>query len=352
MTLRIITVIGTRPQFIKSAPVSEQFRLKGIDEQVINTGQHFDPDMAGVFFKDLDLSPPAINLDVHGDTPTETLGRMMSGLEGAFAEMKPDVVVVYGDTNTTLAGSIIASRCGHPIVHIEAGLRSHNKAMPEEINRIVADHCASLHLCPTRTAVRELEREGIMGESVIHIGDVMLDLALRYRPIAAERSKILADLELTGSEYAVATVHRQENTDDPKVLKAVFDYLAAESRLLPIVLPLHPRTRKSIEGLGIDFAAIRLIPPLGYIDMVRLMSEAKCVYTDSGGLQKEAYFFGVPSVILRNETEWVELIDSGWSRYWRDPKKAISTGILGRIDDFGGGNAATLAVQAICDRFV
>ncbi len=351
MSLNIATIVGTRPQFIKSAPVSEQFRVVGVKEHVINTGQHFDTEMSGVFFDDLGLLPPARNLNAYGATQTETLGRMMMGLEKAFAEIRPDAVVVYGDTNTTLAGALIASRHGYPLVHVEAGLRSHNKSMPEEINRIVADHCSSLLLCPTYTAVKELEREGIAGDHVIHTGDVMYDLALRYRPIAEERSSVIEHLELEGRDYAIATVHRQENTDDPEALKAVFDYLEEQARDVPIVLPLHPRTRNAINGLELSLSGVTLIPPLGYIDMVRLTSGAARVYTDSGGLQKEAYFYGVPSVILRNETEWVELINSGWSVFWRGAAPIPSAQALEKIDDFGDGNAAVQVVAAICETF-
>ena len=325
--MKILTIVGARPQFVKAAVVSRAIRENDhMSEVMLHTGQHFDADMSAIFFNELAIPEPAYHLHVHGGSHGDMTGRMLAALEPVLMTERPHWVVVFGDTNSTLAGALAAAKLNIPIAHVEAGLRSYNRNMPEEINRVVTDHVSTLHLCPTQTAVANLAKEGIR-ENVHDVGDVMYDaslFALKQPP----RTSIVHDLQLQPGKYAVATVHRAENTDDPIKLKSIINYLVECGREAPIVLPLHPRTRRAAERSEISLKGLLVIEPLGYLDMAWLLSGACGVYTDSGGLQKEAYFHRVPCVTLRSETEWVETIGHGWNRLWSQqdylPRREIS----------------------------
>jgi UDP-GlcNAc3NAcA epimerase len=309
--MKVATVVGARPQLVKAAAVSRVLRQHHA-EILIHTGQHYDRGMSEVFFADLQIDPPAVNLGVGSGSHGEQNGAMLAAIERVLVAERPDWVLVYGDTNSTLAGALAASKLRLPIAHVEAGLRSFNRAMPEETNRVVADHIADLLLCPSRTAVDNLAAEGIRN-GVHLIGDVMLDALLFALNRARTQSDVVARLGLTDHHYVVATVHRAENTDDPSRLASVLG--ALEQSPDPVVLPVHPRTRKVMEQTDpCAGGRILLTDPLGYLDMVRLASTARLIVTDSGGLQKEAYWLGVPCVTVRDETEWVETVTAGWNR--------------------------------------
>ena len=315
----VVGVVGARPQFIKAAPVSRALAgHPGIREAIVHTGQHFDPEMSETFFRELELPEPAYNLGIHGGGHGTMTGRMMEALEPIFRVELPDAVLVYGDTNSTLAGALVASKLDIPVAHVEAGLRSFNRQMPEEINRVVADHVSTLLYCPTSTAVENLAREGIV-TGVENVGDVMYDAALHAAAPRRVGTDVLERLGLIEGTYAVATVHRAENFDDPEALSERFDYLRSKARQQPIVLPLHPRTRRAVERDKLSLNGLTVVPPCGYLEMHRLLEGATVVYTDSGGLQKEAYFHRTPCVTLREETEWVETVECGWNRLWRGP---------------------------------
>jgi UDP-GlcNAc3NAcA epimerase len=336
VALKILTIVGARPQFIKAAAVSRAIReTDGLSEVMIHTGQHFDPNMSDIFFDELDIPKPSHQLDIHGGGHGEMTGRMLIAIERVMLSEKPDWVVVYGDTNSTLAGSLAASKLQIPVAHVEAGLRSFNRRMPEEINRVVTDHLSTLHLCPTKNAVKNLANEGVT-KGVHHVGDVMFDATVFAAQQARHRSSILADMSLKAGNYAVATVHRAENTDEPRQLRAVIDFLKSCAARLPVVLPLHPRTEQATRRLGIDLGGLTVIAPVGYLDMTKLLSSASEVYTDSGGLQKEAYFHRVPCTTLRDETEWTETVTHGWNRLWKGPPYTERR----EIDEYGEGRAA------------
>ncbi len=331
----IFTVVGARPQFIKAAAVSRALAAAGLREVIAHTGQHFDASMSGVFFTELEIPEPAYNLGVHSAGHGAMTGRMLEKLEAAMIVEKPDVVLVYGDTNSTVAGALAAAKLHIPVAHVEAGLRSFNKRMPEELNRIVTDHLSTQLYCPTQAAAANLSREGIHA-GVHAVGDVMYDMCLASAVRAEERSTILGRLELAPGSYAVATIHRAENTSDAAQFARVIDWLSGQARERPIVMPIHPRTAKLVAGLDRELARIRIIEPLGYLDMTRLVHQSAAVFTDSGGLQKEAYFHRVPCVTLRSETEWVETVAAGWNRLWTsdryEPRKDIA--------DYGDGRAS------------
>ncbi len=336
----ILSVVGARPQFIKAAAVSRALRLRaGVREVLVHTGQHFDANMSDVFFADLALPPPDRHLGISGGSHGEMTGRMLIALEAAINEIRPDWVLVHGDTNSTLAGALAAAKLGVPVAHVEAGLRSFDRGMPEEINRVLTDRLSRLLFCPTATAVANLAAEGMM-QGVHHTGDVMYD-ALLHHIGKAKAGGILARLGLRVGEYGVATVHRAGNTDDAERLRRVLEFLQARSKDLAMLLPLHPRTRRALKRAGLDPSGIRTIEPLGYLDMLQLLDGAAAVFTDSGGVQKEAYFLRKPCVTLREETEWPETIAAGWNRLWTVPDYAPRQ----EIADFGDGNAGT----AICD---
>jgi len=313
----LLTIVGARPQFVKAATVSHRIReRKELREVFLHTGQHYDENMSDVFFEELDMPMPDFNLAIGSGTHGQQTGQMLSEIERVMLEVRPDLALIYGDTNSTLAGALAASKLHIPIAHVEAGLRSFNRQMPEEVNRVVADHLSSLLFAPTETAVRNLAREGICGEHVIQVGDVMYDAALRAAPRTRERSQIHQRLDISRGNYVLATVHRAENTDNVQRLRVILAALTQIAERVPVVLPLHPRTqRKMIEaGLEEMVRSLKTTEPLGYLDMLALEIDAKVIVTDSGGVQKEAYFQRVPCVTVREETEWVELVEAGWNR--------------------------------------
>jgi len=345
VSLRILTVVGARPQFIKAAVVSRAIAGEPrAAEIMVHTGQHFDANMSDIFFSELAIPAPARHLGISGGGHGEMTGRMLAALEPVMIEAKPDMVVVYGDTNSTLAGALAAAKLRLPVAHVEAGLRSFNRAMPEEINRVLADHASDLLFCPTRAAVENLRREGI-GVGVHQVGDVMYDAALFVGAASGQRSSIVERLGLESGRYALATLHRAENTDDPRALGRALDYLKSAARERRIVFPVHPRTRAAIAAAGLSVAGLEAIEPLGYFDMHRLLQGAALVFTDSGGLQKEAYFHRVPCVTLRSETEWVETIACGWNRLWHVESYQPRVD----IDEYGDGRAGERILGAILE---
>lgn len=315
--MKIATVVGARPQFIKAAAVSRVLRATpGVREVLVHTGQHYDENMSEVFFRELEIPEPHYNLGIGSDSHGAQTGRMLEAVEGVLLKEKPDWVLVYGDTNSTLAGALVAAKLHIPVAHVEAGLRSFNRRMPEEINRVLTDHVSDLLFAPTETAVENLRREGLPDDRIRLVGDIMLDAAMYYATKAERESRILEELNLKPKTYILATIHRAENTDTAGRLQAIFRGMAVIAQEVPVVLPLHPRTRAALTRGGIveEVTDIRLIEPVGYLDMVMLEKNARLIVTDSGGVQKEAFFYRVPCVTLRKETEWVELIDLGWNR--------------------------------------
>lgn len=314
--MKILTIVGARPQFVKAAVVSREIvRYQGaghnISERIVHTGQHFDSNMSDVFFEEMAIPKPDRTLSLGGLSHGAMTGRMIEQIEELILEDRPDSVLVYGDTNSTMAGALAAVKLQVPVAHVEAGLRSWNRAMPEEINRIVTDHVSSLLFAPTQSAVDNLRREGVIGEKVVRTGDVMCDAARFYAELAAGRP---LPTGVGDRPFALVTIHRAENTDDPRRLTAIVEALERASRSMQLVFPLHPRTRGSLaqEGLlGRLATAVTVLDPVGYLDMVRLEATCALVITDSGGVQKEAYFFGKPCVTLRTETEWTELVAAG-----------------------------------------
>jgi len=315
---RIVTVVGARPQFVKAAVVSRALRATpGFSEVLIHTGQHYDAGMSDVFFKELSIPAPDHHLGIGSGPHGAQTGKMLEAIEAVLLKTKPDWVLVYGDTNSTLAGALAAVKLHLPTAHVEAGLRSFNRQMPEEINRIVADHAADLLLAPTDTAVANLRNEGIPASKIEKVGDVMYDAALFYGKEAVGKSAILQTLKLTAKSFILATIHRAENTDDPARLRGILEGLQHAAQTLPVVLPLHPRTRAALQTAAISqevLSGLRIIDPVGYLDMIQLEKNARVIATDSGGVQKEAYFYRVPCVTLRQETEWVETLQAGANR--------------------------------------
>jgi UDP-GlcNAc3NAcA epimerase len=316
--LKVLSVVGARPQFVKAAIVSKSLRsVAEISEITVHTGQHYDDNLSQIFFTELGIQTPAYNLGIGSGTHGKQTGRMLEGIERVLLEEKPDWVLVYGDTNSTLAGALAASKLHFPVAHVEAGLRSFNRMMPEEINRVLTDHTSDLLFAPTKLAVKNLLNEGICGEKVQQIGDVMYDAALCYGGTAEKKSSILERLKLKPKGYILATIHRAENSDDPNRLGAIVSGLHKAAAAMPVVFPVHPRTRNVLFTdqncvRGID--GMLFVDPVGYLDMTMLERNARLIATDSGGVQKEAFFFSVPCVTFRTETEWQELIDIGWNR--------------------------------------
>lgn len=337
MTRKVLTVVGARPQFIKAAAVSRAFRdFPRMSEVMVHTGQHFDANMSDVFFRELGIPQPRHNLEVHGGGHGEMTGRMLEGIERVLLEEKPDWMLVYGDTNSTIAGALAAAKLHTPVAHVEAGLRSFNRRMPEEVNRVLTDHVSTLLFCPTKAAVDNLAAEGIV-EGVHQVGDVMYDATLDAIRRAKTESTVLETLGLAPGSYVLATIHRAENTDTAEHLGAVFDYLRAQASGMPVVLPLHPRTRDAARRFGLALDGLRVIDPVGYLDMARLLDGCALVLTDSGGVQKEAYFHRKPCITLRDETEWVETVETGWNRLWKGPGYQQPRH---DISEYGGGRAA------------
>jgi len=351
--MKVVTVVGARPQFIKAAAVSRGIRANysdQIDEVLVHTGQHYDENMSGVFFEELDIPRPKYNLEISGGQHGAMTGRMLEGVEKVLLQERPDWLLIYGDTNSTLAGALAAAKLHIPVAHVEAGLRSFNMRMPEEINRILADRVSNLLFCPTETAVGNLAAEGVRA-GVHNVGDVMYDVALYYRDKARQQSTVIRQHALGEKQFALATCHRAENTDDPTRLEAILAGLAGVADRMPVVLPLHPRTRKLAQDhkLGAYLKSLIVVEPLPFLDMVALEQAARLILTDSGGVQKEAFFYRVPCITMRDETEWVETVESGWNRLVGADvariasavEDAIGGGVSRKtVTPYGDGNAA------------
>ncbi len=306
--MRVLTVVGNRPQFIKAAAVSHRLR-EGAEEVLVHTGQHYDEELSQVFFTELGLPAPEHHLDLGGGSNTAQTARMLEALEGLLASEQPDLVLVYGDTNSTLAGALAAAQAHVPVAHVEAGMRSFDRAMPEELNRVLTDHASALLLCSSEPAAENLRAERVAGRIEV-VGDVMVDIALLLGPRAAERTEVLERFGVRPGEYALVTAHRAGNVDDPARLERLVELI--EALPLPVVFPVHPRTRARLEAAGL-LDRLPLSAPLGYLEFTALLQNARAVLTDSGGVQKEAYLAATPCITLRDTTEWTETVDAGWN---------------------------------------
>jgi UDP-GlcNAc3NAcA epimerase len=363
--IKIISIVGARPQFIKAMMVSRAIKHHNkqkaqpqLTEILIHTGQHYDYEMSQIFFDKMKIAAPHYQLGIGSGTHAEMIGRMLPKIEEVVLQEQPDWTLIYGDTNSTLAGAMVAAKLNIPVAHVEAGLRSYNRRMPEEINRVLTDRISNILFCPTETALKNLAKEGIT-DGVYKVGDVMNDAFLTYKKKAVQKSKILQALNLRPAHYYLATVHRQENTDDPERLRNIFsafEQLAKKDH--PFVIPLHPRTRGALRSQGINLkknSHVRLILPLNYLDMIALELQAAMIFTDSGGMQKEAFFARVPCITLRDETEWVETVEAGWNFLTGARKESIlrafananKPGKTAPSDQYGKGNASQLILEAI-----
>lgn len=375
--MKIITIIGARPQIIKAAALSRAIKQKfaaSIQEVIVHTGQHYDLNMSQVFFDELGIPAPDYNLEVGSASHGLQTAHMISGIEELLEKEKPHYIILYGDTNSTLAGAIAASKIHIPVVHIEAGLRSFNKSMPEEINRIVCDHVSSLLFTPTKTGYQNLLNEGFKenkgpftaeNPGIFHCGDVMYDNSLFFADIVEEKTSLLSELDLLNKDFILATIHRDYNTDNPLRLHAIFEALVeiALEKKIQVVLPLHPRTKKKMESLSTElkdrlneFVNIQIIPPVSFLEMIAMEKNAQLVVTDSGGVQKEAYYFHKPCVILRPETEWVEIIEAGTGILAGAEKEKIKEAVnqlLYKTFEFpaiyGDGQAAEFICQTLLE---
>jgi UDP-GlcNAc3NAcA epimerase len=356
---KILTVVGARPQFIKSSAVSFQIsNSPSLKEVIVHTGQHFDENMSNIFFSELGLKSPDYCLNIHGGSHGSMTGRMLVEIEKILLVEKPDVVLVYGDTTSTLAGALAAAKLHIPVAHIEAGLRSFNMKMPEEINRILTDRISKWLFTPNAVSVEHLRREGFSEDHIVPVGDVMFDVALHFGELVTDDGGVLNALSLLPEKYILATIHRAENTDNLDRLMVIVDALSEVSKSIPVVWPIHPRTRAILDQLGLMDRvgkSLMLINPVGYLDMIQLEKYAALVATDSGGVQKEAFFYQVPCVTLRDETEWVELVESGWNLLAPPLScKELVDSILSRlgsrgkeISPYGNGNASKLIVDKL-----
>lgn len=357
--MNVVSLVGVRPQFIKASTVSRALAASGISEGIVHSGQHYDANMSQVFFDELELGAPIRHLGVGSDSNARQIGRMLPAIEDVLRDLAPRLVVVYGDTNTTLAGAIAANTLRIPVAHVEAGLRSFNREMPEELNRVLTDHCSELLFCPTQTAVENLGNEGLT-RGVSLVGDVMYDELLRNVPRARERSTILERLALVAGSYFLATIHRAQSTDDPATLAALVEGLASLDH--PVVFPAHPRTTARLRNMPhlidrLTSSGVRIIDPVGYLDMIRLQEGARAILTDSGGVQKEAYFLERPCITLRNETEWTETLAGGWNvLVGADPEAIVAAARNPRPGSkagrglFGNGDAATRIASILAER--
>jgi UDP-N-acetylglucosamine 2-epimerase (non-hydrolysing)/UDP-GlcNAc3NAcA epimerase len=352
--MRIVTIIGNRPQFVKAAAVSRLLR-EHHEELIVNTGQHYDDELSRVFFEELDVPAPALELGIHDGSATSQTARMLEALEPALESLRPELVLVYGDTNSTLAGALAAAQRHVQVAHVEAGMRSLDRAMPEELNRVLTDHASDLLLCSTETAVANLEREGVAGQVEL-VGDAMADVTLAFAPVAEQRSTALAENDVSPGEYILATAHRAGNVDDPQRLLALVELLEALPG--PVVFPLHPRTRARLESSGLMervAAALQVTRPLGYLDFLTLASGARAVVTDSGGVQKEAYLLGTQCVTMRDTTEWVETLETGWNVLVDlDPEaalRALEQPPAGERPELYGGGRAGERIRAAIDAY-
>lgn len=358
--MKIVSIIGARPQFIKAAVVSLAIeehnrcvtsRLSLVTEIIVYTGQHYDKNMAHVFFKELEIPRPHYHLQIGSGSHGVQTGRMLEAIEQVLLKERPNWVLVYGDTNSTLAGALAAVKLHIPVAHVEAGLRSFNRRMPEEVNRVLTDHASDLLFAPSDAAVSHLHREGVAEDKIHLVGDVMYDAARYYGAKAEAKSGILQEMGLRTKEYVLATVHRADNTDDPTRLLAIFKGLMHVSDEMPVVVPLHPRTRVALKRerlLDQVSRGIKLIEPVGYLDMLMLENKARLIATDSGGVQREAFYLRVPCVVFREETEWIELVNLGFSVLAGADSNAIahameamkSSGFVRDVSLYGGGHTA------------
>ena len=354
--MRISSIVGARPQFVKMAVVCRGLKqplvTRSMDHRIIHTGQHYDPELSAVFFSELDIPTPDADLGVGSGTHGAQTGEMIKRLEPVLLEQHPDFVLLYGDTNSTLAGAVVCAKLGIPVAHVEAGLRSFNRRMPEEINRVVADHLSDLLFCPTLAAVANLQNEGLGGRAIL-AGDVMYDAALYYRAIAENRGGPLAE-RFQKDRFALATIHRAENTDDPRRLRSIASALEFIARdICTVVFPMHPRTRKYLDRAGIQFHAVTVLPPVSYLEMLLLESRACFIVTDSGGVQKEAYFVQVPCITARDETEWVETLENNCNVLTGADERAIlaaaaNVGTVGPwLNPYGNGNSCEVILRSL-----
>jgi UDP-GlcNAc3NAcA epimerase len=357
--MKILTIVGARPQFVKAATVSRAIKSHSyLTEIILHTGQHFDKNMSDVFFEEMQIPKPDYNLNINSVGHGAMTGRMLEGIEEIIINEKPDVVMVYGDTNSTLAGALAAKKLHIKVAHVEAGLRSFNMQMPEEVNRILTDRISDFLFCPTQQAVDNLKAEGFDNfPCAIHLsGDVMQDAAMYYSQFSSEKSTVINDLKLEPNNYVLATIHRQENTDDLTKLKAIIEGLnQLKNERYRVVMPIHPRTQKILEANNITLG-FTTIPPVGYFDMIELIKHSKLVITDSGGLQKEAFFFAKQCITLREQTEWVELVNGGYN-HLLSPQQAHS--LINVFDSscalhpdftknlYGGGQASASIVKEL-----
>jgi UDP-GlcNAc3NAcA epimerase len=357
---RVLTVVGNRPQFVKAAAVSGHLRERA-DEVLVHTGQHYDPELSDVFFDQLELPAPDHELGIGSGNHGEQTAAILTRLEPLVSELRPDAMLVYGDTNSTLGGALVAAKSAVPLAHVEAGMRSGDRAMPEEINRLVVDSLGELLLCSTETALRNLRAEG-RGALGVVVGDVMADVALALGPVADQRSDVLDRHGLEPRAFSVATAHRPGNVDDHERLALVVEVLARAAEVARVIFPVHPRTRVRLEEIeavdGLSDRGVTLIEPLGYLDMTRLVRAARAVITDSGGLQKEAFLASIPCLTMREETEWVETVEAGWNRLVGlrpeavEPALAELPGAGGpspAAELYGGGRAGERAAAGLAD---
>ena len=344
--IQVLTVVGARPQFIKASAVSKAFAARNISEAIVHTGQHYDSNMSNVFFQELEIPAPEFHLGIGSGPHGQQTGRMLEAIEKVILDHKPARVLVYGDTTSTLAAALAAAKLHVKILHVEAGLRSFNRLMPEEVNRVLTDHLSDMLFAPTQAAVDNLRHEGIADSHVFMTGDVMYDVALYFAKRADEQSTVLRDLNLEPKKYVLATIHRAENTDDPARLQAILGALSELANHVQVIFPAHPRT---VSLLGKAADKLTVIEPVGYLDMVQLERHSRLVITDSGGVQKEAFFHQIPCVTVRGETEWVELVAAGWNRLAPpDSEVGISSVLRAALDAplpehtnlYGTGHAA------------
>jgi UDP-GlcNAc3NAcA epimerase len=350
--MKILTIVGARPQFVKAAIVSKELsKNTSINELIVHTGQHFDKNMSDIFFEEMEIPKPNYNLNINGLSHGAMTGQMLEGIEKVCNIEKPDYVMVYGDTNSTIAGALAAKKMGIGVIHIESGLRSFNLKMPEEINRILTDRISDILFCPTDKAIENLRNDGIFGGNalIVQNGDVMQDAALFYSQKSGLKSNIIEMLDLRNKDFILATIHRQENTDSSEKLGSIISALNKISQDVEVIVPLHPRTMKIIEREG-HVVNFTLIDPVGYFDMLELIKQSKLVMTDSGGLQKEAYFFNKYCITLREETEWVELVENGYNSIVGSDEITIlssfekyrSMEFIKKSELYGGGNASEI----------
>ena len=354
---KIVTVVGARPQFVKAAALSREIlNHSDLEEIIVHTGQHFDGKMSDVFFEEMDIPKPKYNLQINSLGHGAMTGRMLESIENVLLEEKPNMLLVYGDTNSTIAGALAAKKLHIPVGHVEAGLRSFNIKMPEEVNRILTDRISDILFCPTDTAIKNLEKEGYgnLDNLVVRSGDVMQDAAVFYAKTSTEKSTIISDQDLSNTKFCLGTIHRAGNTDNAERLRSIFGALDEISKEFKVILPLHPRTKKILADLEIKTDVI-LIDPVGYFDMIELLKNCEFVMTDSGGLQKEAFFFGKKCITMRDETEWVELVTGGYNtivgadsqRIIEAYQKLNDTVLDFSVDLYGNGNASKNIVKSI-----